>query len=231
MDDYTPIPLHRFSGPDAITASGIFKLSKYTTQKIGANKDLFMYFLDTTAYFGSAPSDRTGKNLDDEDVAIKSSSEINLFNYMNDLKQLMSSYLKIDEQIQKYDFQNRLMNKNLGVGNFGKHKNGKFGASRDGKNITYDEYLKSTVLGEIQQQYESFTSTVCEFALALTHILYWKNDGRTLEHRPGRILDKCFKRAYNLVKPMIDTFNSELIKEYGNILDGVYEIQKTGLQQ
>ena len=238
MDDYTPIPLHRFSTFDAKAASRLFMLSKYTTDKIGANKDLFMYFLDTKSIFTKLFKDTDlktagikAKNADLDEIEFTKESYDNIKNYMNDLKELMSSYLKIDEQIQKYDFQNRLMNKDLGVGRFGRHDSDKYGKGKGGQQITYDEYLKTTVLGEIQEQYECFTSSVCEFALGLTHKLYWKNDGRTLEHRPGRILDKCFKRALNLVRPIISAFNDELVKEYGNILDGVYEIKKTGLQQ
>ena len=231
MDDYTPIPLLRLDLNDAIAASAVFKLSGYARTKIGSNKDFFMYFLDTKSLF-NLRGDNDYYDGDGKVANVKGSSEEKLFDYMNDLKELMKSYLKIDEQIQKYDFQNRLMNKDLGVGKFGKHINDKYGFNFGGKkDITYEEHLKTTVLGEIQQQYESFTNAVCEYALGLTHIFYWKNNGRMLEHRPGRILDKCFKRALNLVQPMINSFNDELVKEYGHILDGVYEIEKVGLQK
>ena len=208
MQDYTPVPKFEYTDVngkrikliDAITA--MFRLGKAGNSKLAYKEEMFFFFNDPkNIYFPTQKMviPRSYGNV----VEVEAATANLIFAYYGELKDTVRSYLEIDVQLKKYDYQNKLMNPGKG-----------------------DSELRKTVLYQIREQYFYFTEKIIEFCLTLTHIFYYKDDGRDLEVRPGKIVEKCFVKALELVKPIMSSFDKELVTEYGNILDGIYHIEK-----
>ena len=202
LEDYVIVPEYKMSKTaaesDAFqTLFGLSAKAVLRNKSLHNNRFYHFFSFDDMLLNAHVMNPDNGKAGVADDKKVGAKALIALFIYRNNLRQTFYEIIGYHKKKDDFDFLNRQVNK-----------------IKKGETVdAYETRLTTTFIGKKIERYDAFMKCLCDFALMLTHNLYYKGNTSEME-RVGQPLQHVFKRCLKLVEPIKTQFESELDEEF-----------------